>query len=160
MRRFEEKIIGVKAIKPVISRLKKRGKRIVFTNGCFDIIHYGHIFYLEKARLLGDILIVGLNSDASVRRLKGEGRPVNSLRDRMRVLAALESVDYVLSFSQDTPLRLIKQILPDVLVKGGDWPVDKIAGADIVIGAAGQVVTIPLRKGRSTTSLIRKIMSL
>ncbi len=160
MRRVEEKIIGIKAIGPLVSHLRKSGKRIVFTNGCFDIIHYGHVFYLEKARLLGDVLIVGVNSDASVRRLKGKSRPINSLRDRMRVLAALESVDYVISFSQDTPLGLIKRILPDVLVKGGDWPIDRIAGANVVLESGGQVVRIPLRKGRSTTSLIRRIMSL
>ncbi len=135
----------------------KRGKKIVFTNGCFDIIHAGHVFYIKAAKKLGDILVVGLNDDDSVRRLKGEERPVNSLEDRMMVLLAMESVDYVIPFSEDTPLELIRRITPNVLVKGGDYKTDEIVGADYVWENGGTVEVIPFLKGRSTTCIITKI---
>ena len=133
------------------------GQRIVFTNGCFDIIHSGHIAYLNKAAKLGDMLIVGLNSDQSVRRLKGESRPVNSEQDRAAVLAALRSVDYVVIFEEDTPLSLIQEIKPNVLVKGGDYVGSTIVGADFVRHNGGVVVTIPLVEGKSTTNIINAV---
>jgi D-beta-D-heptose 7-phosphate kinase/D-beta-D-heptose 1-phosphate adenosyltransferase len=137
--------------------LKKRGKnKVVFTNGCFDILHAGHVTYLERARKLGDILIVALNSDASTRRLKGAGRPVNPLQDRAKVIAALESVSYVTSFGEDTPLKMIKRLKPDILVKGGDYEVKSIVGYEDVITSGGSVRTLPFLEGRSTTRIISK----
>jgi len=131
---------------------------VVFTNGCFDILHRGHVTYLAEARALGASLIVAANSDASVKRLdKGENRPINPLADRMAVLAALESVSLVTWFDEDTPLDLIRACKPAVLVKGGDWPVEKIVGAEMVIAAGGKVVSIPFRFERSTTALLEKI---
>lgn len=143
-----------------LGELKKRGKKIVFTNGCFDIIHAGHTTYLKKAKSLGDILIVALNTDASVRRLKGGGRPLVPLKDRAEVISSLESVDYVTSFGDSTPLKVIKIVKPDVLVKGGDWSADKIVGADFVKSYGGKVVSIPYIAGCSTTNLIKKIKKL
>lgn len=131
-------------------------KKIVFTNGCFDILHRGHVEYLAKAAQLGDILIVGLNSDKSVRRLKGKGRPINDEISRAVVLSALESVFCVVIFDEDTPENLIKEINPDVLVKGSDYKIDEIAGADFVKQHGGEVVTIDLVKGFSTTNIIEK----
>ena len=133
---------------------RPRRERIVFTNGCFDILHRGHVEYLDAARRLGDRLIVGLNGDESVRRLKGEGRPVNPFDDRALVLAGLASVDAVIRFDEDTPLRLIEGILPDVLVKGGDYRAEEIVGAKEVIAAGGEVVVAPLVPGRSTTGIL------
>ncbi len=131
---------------------------LVFTNGCFDILHRGHVSYLEQAAELGNTLIVGVNSDASVRRLNKHGRrPVNELEDRAAVLAALASVDLVVPFEEDTPLSLIAKIQPDHLVKGGDWPVDQIVGAEEVLRYGGQVHSIPIVYARSTTELIRRI---
>ena len=133
----------------------------VFTNGCFDILHRGHVTYLAQARALGASLIVAVNSDASVRRLgKGDDRPVNALEDRMAVLAALECVSLVTWFDEDTPLQRILDCRPDILVKGGDWPVDKIVGAADVLGRGGQVHSIPFIHLRSTTALLDKIRSL
>ena len=140
-----------------ILRDSLKGKRIVFTNGCFDVIHVGHIRCLNEARKLGDVLIVGVNSDDSVKRLKGKNRPVNSLNDRMEVLAALSSVDHVISFDEDTPYELISEIMPDVLVKGGDYLREEVVGADIVEKNGGKVVIIPLTEGRSTTSILEKM---
>lgn len=133
-----------------------RGKRIVFTNGCFDILHRGHITYLTEARKLGDYLIIGLNSDASVQRLKGPDRPINSQSDRKYLLEALRAVDFVIIFNEDTPIELIRAIKPSVLVKGGDWPPDKIVGADIVSAYGGEVRSLPFIEGHSTTSLLEK----
>jgi len=132
-------------------------RKIVFTNGCFDVLHYGHVHYLAQARQMGDVLVVGLNSDASVRRLKGEGRPVNSEQARAFVLAALEMVDYVCLFEEDTPYELIAAVQPDVLVKGGDYSVDNIAGSDIVLKRNGKVCVLPFVDGFSSTSIIEKI---
>ena len=133
-------------------------KPMVFTNGCFDILHRGHATYLEEARALGASLVVGINSDASVRRLnKGPDRPINCLDDRAAILAALESVSLVIAFHEDTPLTLIRALHPDVLVKGGDWPVDKIVGAQDVLAGGGRVVSIPFRFQRSTSALIEAI---
>lgn len=134
---------------------------LVFTNGCFDILHRGHVTYLAQARALGAALVVAANSDLSVKRLgKGGERPVNPLEDRMAVLAALESVSLVTWFDDDTPLEIIRTCRPDILVKGGDWPVEKIVGADLVRAAGGWVVSIPFRYERSTTTLIDKIRRL
>jgi rfaE bifunctional protein nucleotidyltransferase chain/domain len=131
---------------------------LVFTNGCFDILHVGHVDYLDRAAALGASLVVGVNSDASVRRQgKGADRPINPLADRMAVLAALESVSLVVPFDEDTPLRLIEQLRPQHLVKGGDWPVDAIVGADFVRAQGGQVHSIPFRHQRSTSDLLRRI---
>lgn len=132
-------------------------QKVVFTNGCFDILHLGHITYLAQARQLGDALVVGLNSDASVRRLKGPSRPVNDQNARAKVLAALECVDYVVFFEEDTPLNIITQVVPDVLVKGGDYSIDNIVGADFVMQNGGKVLTIPFVNGFSTTSIIENL---
>jgi len=139
------------------SRKKRNGRRVVFTNGCFDLLHPGHIRGLELARELGDVLIVGLNSDASVRQLKGEGRPVVSALERAEILAALESVDAVVIFDDLTPREVIAGLLPDVLVKGGDWPGDRIVGREEVEAAGGRVVSIPVVPGYSTTAILQKI---
>ena len=129
--------------------------KLVFTNGCFDILHSGHVLYLEEAKSLGDILIVGLNSDDSVRRLKGESRPINSQQDRAIVLAALSSVDFVIIFEDDTPLELIKIIKPDILVKGGDWAIPDIVGSDFVLQNGGEVKSLKFIEGKSTTNIVR-----
>lgn len=131
-------------------------QKIVFTNGCFDVLHYGHVHYLVQAKELGDILVVGLNSDASVRRLKGEGRPINSEQARAFVLAALEMVDYVCLFEEDTPYNLVSVVQPDVLVKGGDYAIDNIVGSDIVKKRNGEVVVLPFVEGYSSTMIIEK----
>ncbi|MDQ6956545.1 MAG: D-glycero-beta-D-manno-heptose 1-phosphate adenylyltransferase [Mariprofundaceae bacterium] len=139
---------------------REQGKRVVFTNGCFDLLHPGHITYLQDAKALGDVLIIGLNDDASIQRLKGDARPVNSLADRAVMLMALKSVDKVVAFSEDTPFNLISALLPDVLVKGGDYTPDNIVGADVVQAAGGHVTTIPFLDGYSSTRLIQKIIAL
>jgi rfaE bifunctional protein nucleotidyltransferase chain/domain len=138
-------------------REKRNGRRVVFTNGCFDLLHPGHLRNLEQARELGDVLIVGLNSDASVRQLKGEGRPVLPELERAEILAALECVDAVVIFDDLTPRDVIAQLLPDVLVKGGDWPGDQIVGREEVEAAGGRVVSVPVVPGYSTSDILRKI---
>jgi rfaE bifunctional protein nucleotidyltransferase chain/domain len=138
-------------------REKRNGRRVVFTNGCSDLLHPGHIGSLEQARALGDALIVGLNSDASVRALKGVGRPVLPERERAEILAALECVDAVIIFDELTPREVIARLLPDVLVKGGDWPGNQIVGREEVEAAGGRVVSIPVIPGYSTTEILRKI---
>lgn len=154
---LKEKIKNLKALKNIVLGLKARGKKIVFTNGCFDLLHYGHVRYLQEAKKRGDILIVAVNSDASVKRLKGNGRPLVHQADRLRILAAIQSIDYLLLFKEATPLKLIKELKPNVLVKGADWDKNNIVGADIVLRDGGKVVAIKLVKGRSTTKLINKI---
>jgi rfaE bifunctional protein nucleotidyltransferase chain/domain len=138
-------------------QLKTAGKRVVFTNGCFDILHRGHVDYLQKAKSLGDVLVVGINTDASVRRLKGNGRPIVAEEDRAAVIAALAAVDYVCLFDEDTPYELIRAVVPDILVKGADWSVNDIVGKDVVEGAGGSVHTIEFLPNRSTTKIIQKI---
>jgi len=138
-------------------REKRNGRRVVFTNGCFDLLHPGHIGSLEQARALGDALIVGLNSDASVHELKGAGRPVLPERERAEMLVALECVDAVVIFDDLTPREVIARLLPDVLVKGGDWPGDQIVGRQEVEAAGGSVVSIPVVLGYSTTAILRQI---
>ncbi len=145
---------------PLLAILRAAGKKIVFTNGCFDIIHTGHTRYLAKAKSLGDILIVAVNSDASVRMIKGDKRPINSEADRMETLAALEVVDFVTIFNEPDPYRVISEIKPDVLVKGGDWPIEKIIGRDIVEARGGRVVNVPYLDGASTTGIIEKIVKI
>ena len=154
---LQNKIIPYSEIAELSQKLHQQGKKIVFTNGCFDILHCGHILYLEKAKALGDILILGLNSDASVKRLKGNNRPIVSEKERALVVAGLESVDYVCIFEQDTPYELINLIQPDVLVKGGDWTIDKIVGADIVQKKGGKVLSLNYEQGFSTTNIIERI---
>ncbi len=154
---LQNKIIPYSEIAELSQKLHQQGKKIVFTNGCFDILHCGHILYLEKAKALGDILILGLNSDASVKRLKGNNRPIVSEKERALVVAGLESVDYVCIFEQDTPYELIDLIQPDVLVKGGDWTIDKIVGADIVQKKGGKVLSLNYEQGFSTTNIIERI---
>jgi len=143
-----------------ISALKAQKKSIVFTNGCFDILHIGHIQYLEAAKLLGDILIIGVNTDISVSELKGPERPINQQDDRACVLSSLRAVDVVVLFDESTPLSLISEIMPDILVKGGDYTIDTIVGADIVLAHQGKVEIIPFVEGKSTSSIINKIKSL
>ncbi len=158
--RLEDKIKKSDTLSREIIRLKSKGKRIVFTNGCFDILHFGHVKYLQDAKAKGDILVVGINSDSSVRRLKGSNRPIVLQKDRASVIAGLASVDYVTFFFDDTPLKLIAQLKPDVLVKGADWNKNKIIGGDLVRGWGGKVLTIKLASGRSTSNLIKKIAQL
>jgi len=141
----------------LVDRWKLQGQSIVFTNGCFDIVHIGHVDYLEKARNLGSKLVLGLNTDHSIKRIKGEKRPIVEQYARARVVAALEFVNAVLFFDEDTPLRLIQTIKPDILVKGNDYTVQNIIGADFVISKGGRVETIPLVEGFSTSNIIQKI---
>ena len=143
-----------------ISNRRKNGSKIVFTNGCFDILHVGHTRYLADAKKHGDILIVGINSDISVKGLKGEGRPVVSELERKEVLLSLKPVDFVCIFDEETPFELIEAVMPDVLVKGGDWPVEKIIGADIVMKNGGKVYSLPFHPGHSSTGLIGRIVKL
>jgi rfaE bifunctional protein nucleotidyltransferase chain/domain len=140
-------------------RLRQTGMRLVFTNGCFDLLHPGHITYLQQARLLGDALVVALNSDSSVRRLKGEGRPILRERERAEVMAALACVDYVTIFSEETPRRLIAELLPDVLVKGGDWSLETIVGRREVEEAGGSVQSLSFIEGVSTSEIIERILA-
>ncbi len=142
----------------VINRWKAEGKKIVFTNGCFDLIHLGHVVYLEEAKSKGDKLIVGVNSDSSVQKLKGSHRPIKDEINRVHILAALESVDMVLIFDENSPLELIQMILPDVIVKGGDWKPDQIVGSDIVLANGGAVLSLQFVEGYSTTALEQKII--
>ncbi len=154
----QKKIIDQKELERIGFRERFFNKKIVFTNGCFDILHPGHVYYLNEARSMGNVLIVGLNSDASVKRLnKGSERPIHTQMERARVLASLLCVDYVCIFEEDTPLELIKIVKPDVLVKGGDYTIDKVVGADIVLQNGGKVEIIPLLEGYSTTGILKKL---
>jgi D-beta-D-heptose 7-phosphate kinase/D-beta-D-heptose 1-phosphate adenosyltransferase len=153
----ERKILDAASFQSI--RKRSPGKKIVFTNGCFDILHIGHIKYLRQAAALGDVLVVGLNSDASVRRLKGQSRPINSQDERACLLSALEFVDYIIVFDEDTPHALISALMPDVLVKGGDYAPDRVVGADVVEQNGGRLVLIPLVDGKSTTAIVEKISS-
>lgn len=142
-----------------IANRRRRKERAVFTNGCFDLLHVGHLRYLSEARKLGDFLVVGLNSDDSVRRLKGLGRPILPAVERAELLEALRVVDYVVLFAEDTPEEIILQVEPDILVKGGDWPVENIVGADFVLSRGGKVLSLPFHQGQSTSSIIERIKS-
>jgi len=152
------KINSLARLKRILQRLRRNGKRIVFTNGCFDILHYGHVKYLQDARSKGDYLVVAVNSDASIKMIKAKNRPVIPQGDRLRTVAALGSVDFVVLFNEDNPLRLIKALKPDILIKGADWSKKKIIGADFVAGYGGKVLTVNLVKGRSTSAIIEKIV--
>lgn len=152
-----KKIYNLTRLKKIIFNLKKEGKKIAFTNGCFDILHAGHVRYLRKAKGLADILIVGINSDSSTKRIKGPQRPINPLMARMEVLSALKDVDFIISFNEPTPYNLIKALKPNVLIKGGDWKVRHIVGADIVKSSGGKVISAGYAKRLSTTKIINKI---
>lgn len=149
--------INIDQIKQYLNQERKLGKRIVFTNGCFDLLHVGHISYLKEARGLGNILIIGINTDESVKKLKGKDRPINTLEDRMAILKALDGVDLVIPFSQDTPINLIRKLKPDIYVKGGDYSEDSLPEASVVKGYGGQVKIIPLTVNHSTTKIIKNI---
>lgn len=157
--KVEKKLITLRTLS---ERLKcaRKGKKVVFTNGCFDVLHSGHVRYLKKARSLGDMLIVGLNSDSSVKKIKGKGRPILPESERAEILSALEAVNYVVLFIDATPEKLIEKIVPDVLAKGADWKEDDIVGADVVKAAGGRVARVRLVKGKSTTNIIEKIKKL
>jgi rfaE bifunctional protein nucleotidyltransferase chain/domain len=152
-----EKIKNLSNAAIAVKKLRKNNKKIVFTNGCFDILHAGHVSYLSKAKSLGSVLVIGLNSDSSVRKIKGKSRPVVSQKNRALLLAGLEAVDFVVIFNELTPARLIKAIRPDVLVKGGDWKKEKIIGAEFVESYGGKVKSLKYVKGLSTRGLIKKI---
>lgn len=152
------KLLALPALRRRLAAHRRAGERIVFTNGVFDLLHPGHVRYLRAARRLGDVLVVGVNSDRSVRALgKGPERPLVHARDRAEVLGGLEMVDYVTIFDQDTPYELIGAVQPDVLVKGGDWTVDAIVGADLVLARGGRVRSLPFASGYATTNLVRRI---
>lgn len=153
-----DKVIDTDELVKISKRAKTDKNKVVFTNGCFDILHRGHVHYLEKAKQLGEVLIVGLNSDESVKKIKGEKRPIVPQDDRAFVLSALDCVDYVCIFDEGTPEELIKKLMPDVLVKGADWEKEDIVGKDIVEKSGGQVVTIPEVEGKSTKNIIQTII--
>jgi D-beta-D-heptose 7-phosphate kinase/D-beta-D-heptose 1-phosphate adenosyltransferase len=156
---MSEKILEREALKETVRSLKEGGNKIVFTNGCFELLHIGHVQYLQAARAEGDVLVVGMNSDHSVRQIKGPRRPVVPENERAEVLASLACVDFVSLFDEPDPLAIISSLLPDVLVKGADWAEDAIVGRDIVEAHGGRVVRIPLTQGASTTSIIEKILA-
>ena len=155
--RLRDKIRSPRLLASVVRQLRRQGRRVVFTNGCFDLLHVGHVSLLEQAKGLGDVLIVALNSDRSVRALKGPARPVVRQDDRALVLAALSCVDYVTIFDERTPQRLITELKPDVLVKGADWSAQEIVGAEVVRRSGGRVVRVQLVNGYSTTKLVQRI---
>lgn len=157
MREKDRKVFGVEELVRIRRRLKRQGKKVVFTNGCFDLLHAGHIRLFREAAKMGDVLIVALNSDASVRRLKGPARPIFPLRERFEILSAVEDIDYLVSFPESIPRRIIATLLPDVLVKGGDWGPDEIVGRAEVEAAGGRVVRVRLVEGRSSSSIIHRI---
>jgi D-glycero-beta-D-manno-heptose 1-phosphate adenylyltransferase len=153
----QDKILTPDQLQSKLKEWKSQGDKIVFTNGCFDLLHLGHVDYLEKARQLGDKLVLGLNTDASISRIKGPNRPLQDEMSRARVMASLLFVDAVVLFDNDTPLELIKIVQPDILVKGDDYTIENIVGQDIVIANGGEVKTVPLVKGYSTTNIVKKI---
>ena len=152
------KVVALSTAVRALAALRKNKQKVVFTNGCFDILHAGHVRYLKKARSLGDCLVLGLNSDASVRKIKGRGRPIVPQLERAEIMAALEAVDYVVIFAEPTPIKLIKAIRPDVLVKGADWKRGEIVGEEVLKGYGGRVARVKLVEGRSTTNTIKKIL--
>ncbi len=152
------KVKSLAQLRNIRARLRRQGKTVVFTNGCFDLLHGGHISLFRKAKVCGDVLIVALNTDASTRKLKGPSRPVFPLKERFEVLAAISDIDYLTSFSDPTPRRIIAALLPDILIKGGDWGTGEIVGREEVEAAGGKVVRAPYLKGHSSTNIIRKIL--
>jgi D-beta-D-heptose 7-phosphate kinase/D-beta-D-heptose 1-phosphate adenosyltransferase len=155
MRNIDSKIFDFNDLKEFLS--KKKNKKVVFTNGCFDILHRGHVSYLQNARGLGDFLIVGVNSDRSVSRLKGPTRPIQNEDDRLFILAGLECVDAVVLFKEDTPIHLIEHLLPNILVKGGDYVIEEIVGYEVVTKNGGLVTTLPFVEGKSTSNIVKKM---
>lgn len=153
----QRNILGLAALTTRVRYLRRQGKKVVFANGCFDLLHPGHVTLLERAKLLGDVLIVAINSDRGVRKLKGPNRPILDASDRATMLAALESVDYVTVFNEPTPYRFIAALEPDVLIKGADWSAGEIVGSDVVKRRGGKVVRVPLVSGFSTTTMIERI---
>ena len=153
-----KKIQNFKNLKKVRLSLKKQGKKVVFTNGCFDLLHSGHVYLFREARKLGDALIVAVNDDASVQKIKGPRRPIFPLRERLEILEAIQSIDYLIPFSQETPREIISSLLPDVLVKGGDWNMDEVVGREEVTAAGGKVILIPPRKGQSTSQILSRVI--
>ena len=156
---IERKIVCRKDLKKLILKWRNANERIVFTNGCFDLLHLGHVDYLAKAKDLGERLIIGVNTDSSVKRLKGEHRPLQNENSRLHILAALQSVDAVVLFDEDTPYELIKEIEPDILVKGADYKIENIVGYDIVVSRGGSVQTIEFIEGYSTTLIEKRILN-
>jgi len=152
------KLIKLEALRKLRGRWRAQNRKMVFTNGCFDLIHPGHLRYLQQARAQGDLLVVGLNTDSSVRKIKGEKRPVIPGKDRAEILCALRFVDYVVFFNEDTPAKLIRALEPDVLIKGADWEMDKIVGADLVLKKGGVVKQIKFAKGYSTSGIIDEVL--
>ena len=155
---MKEKIKEKEDLQRILENLRVNGKQIVFTNGCFDLLHAGHLRYLEKAKALGDLLVVGVNSDSSVQRLKGPERPILPLAERMEILSGLECVDYVIAFDESTPLELISFLRPTLLVKGGDWTKETTVGREVIEGLGGEVVILPFVEGNSTTTIIQTIL--
>jgi rfaE bifunctional protein nucleotidyltransferase chain/domain len=153
------KIQNLSRLKKIRDRLRGQGKSVVFTNGCFDLLHGGHIALFKAAKACGDVLIVALNTDASVRKFKGPSRPIFPLKERLEVLAALSDIDYLTSFAEETPREIIAALLPDILIKGGDWGAGEIVGRAEVEAAGGKVVRAPYLKGHSSTTIIRKVLS-
>ena len=151
------KIKGLKELKIIVSGAKAEGEKVVFTNGCFDLLHRGHLHLLREAKKLGDLLVVAINSDRSVEKVKGPERPILSETERAELIAALEMVDYVVLFDEPDPYDVIRELRPNVLVKGGDWPKDKIIGTEVVEGRGGKVVVVPYLEGHSTSEMIERI---
>lgn len=151
-----EKVLNPTTLQDFVKFCREKNKKIVFTNGCFDLLHIGHVRYLEEAAKLGDVLIVGINTDASVKKLKGPTRPIQNENDRAEILASLRSVTHTILFDEETPYNLIKSITPDVLVKGGDWAPNQIVGSDVVLASGGVVKSLQFIEGRSTTEIINK----
>jgi rfaE bifunctional protein nucleotidyltransferase chain/domain len=158
-KRLENKILSRNELEDILGQIREKKLSIVFTNGCFDILHKGHVRYLADASELADVFIIGLNTDSSVKRIKGPNRPLQDQESRAFVLSALAFVDYIVLFGEDTPIELLRVIKPNVLVKGGDYQVESIVGYDLVNSYGGQVLSLPLVKGYSTTSIIKKISS-
>jgi len=155
---LSSKIKSLSALSREIARLKKNGRVVVFTNGCFDILHYGHAQYLQSAKNKGDILVVAVNSDSSIKKIKGKNRPIVDQKNRLGLLSALSCIDYLTLFNEETPLEVIRRIKPDILVKGADWKKSNIVGSDFVRSYGGKVLTVKLVKGLSTTNLIKRIV--
>jgi len=155
---LSSKIKSLSALSREIARLKKNGRVVVFTNGCFDILHYGHAQYLQSAKNKGDILVVAVNSDSSIKKIKGKNRPIVDQKNRLGLLSALGCIDYLTLFNEETPLEVIRRIKPDILVKGADWKKSNIVGSDFVRSYGGKVLTVKLVKGLSTTNLIKRIV--
>ena len=160
LQRLNSKIVDRKLLTEIVERIKSCDKKIVFTNGCFDILHAGHVRYLKAARQMGNILVVAVNSDDSIKRLKGHTRPIQTLADRLEVLAGLACVDFVISFHEDTPINLIRQVKPDFLVKGSDYAPEKIVGYEELMSWGGKVAVIPLYEGRSTSRIVSQVKAM